>query len=128
MHRSPGIVFWSQVLASMTILVLAGCGSIAKIKRPIPSPIATEPFIHYTSPKRFNVHLEFDYPSSWIYDEERDADIVAISLKDPRFLALPTPFPPDFHPAPNDIGSVVIWVTASKPGQSPETEAEMLKQ
>jgi len=62
------------------------------------------------------------------YEKRQTADIVAIRFDDSRYLTLPTPAPPDFHPPSNDFGSILIWIVKSKPGQTPETEAKMLKQ
>jgi len=122
MNKTTNSHIWYVLLTSLTIFILSGCGLTL-------TPMAQPQYIHYTPFIWSTVHVEFDYPSSWVYNEKREAvDIVAISLKDPRFLALPTPVPPIFHPTPNDLGSVVIWVTANKPGQTPKTEVEMLKQ
>ncbi len=91
---------------------------------PLQSPTALPPYTQYTPLKGFNIHLEFDYPSSWTFSERRHV----ISLGDPRFLILPTPVPPDFHPTPNDYGSIDIWITPIQPGQTVNSEIESLKQ
>jgi len=112
---------WQFLLASIFILLLAGCELF--------TPTEPPPYIHYKPSELSNVHLEFDYPSDWIYSEKREwLRITVISLEDPRSETLPTPSPPDYHPAPNDYGYIRIWIRESKPDQTPETEVEMLKQ
>jgi len=91
---------------------------------PLQSPTATPPYIHYIPLKGFNIHLEFDYPSSWTFSERRHV----ISLGDPRFLTLPTPVPPDFHPTPHDYGGIDIWITPIQPNQTVNNGIEILRQ
>jgi hypothetical protein len=104
----------------------------------LPSPTSTPtlqeltpapPYIHYSPPEGYDIHLEFDYPSSWIYTENlKDADFLYIVLKDPRFRTLPTPPPnPDSFPK-DDFGYIAISIMPVKPGQTPDTELEFRKQ
>ena len=102
----------------------------------IPEPTSTNSvltagalgYTHYTPAKDFGIHLEFDFPSSWVFREVRDStEILTISLLDSRFLLLPTPVPSDSHPRPNDFGSVYIWTMPSEVGQTPISELEAHK-
>lgn len=105
-------------LLSAIVLLLAGCGGIA------PTPIP--PYIHYTPSKVSSVRLEFDYPSSWVITEEtKDTNFMVIGLGDPRFRTLPTS--DSFEHAPNDFGSIVIWIMPSKSYQTVEAELDLRK-
>lgn len=125
--------------------MFAGCGEVTPIITSTPPhptalpPIFTPtsqnsstvapPFIHYTPSNGFNIHLEFDYPGSWGFTEaKREAGLMFISLGDPRFRILPTPAAEDFHPIPNDFGSIDVWVKPERPGQTIETVIESHKQ
>lgn len=121
MSKTKIFYVWQILLACM----LAGC-DISTFK---PTPAELPPYTHYKPTKLSNVHLEFDYPGDWIYFEKREwMRIAFISLEDHRSETLPTPSPPDYHPAPNDYGYIRIWIREGKPGQTPETEVEMLMQ
>jgi len=73
-----------------------------------PSPTAAPPYIHYSPPKWHKVHLEFDYPGSWVLEYRYSLTIV--SLLDPRFRTLPTRAPNEAHGTPSDFGSVAILI------------------
>lgn len=144
---------WSRFLILAMLFLLVGCASlshaapqsirvsetptlsplstatagISPSKTPRRSPTAVPPYIHYDSSKRPDIHLEFDYPSSWVFGTSIEPDMVIISLGDSRFLTLPTPAYDDIHPAPNDFGNIDIWVTSLEAGQTPDTELETLK-
>ena len=122
--------------------MLAGCGAEVLTNTPtLPSPIAvplkitpapfqtpttTPEYIHYTSLKEPNIHLEFDYPGSWIFNNERPlAGAILVGLWDPRFLTLHYE---DDRPMPNDFGSVDIWVETVESGQPLDTLFESYKQ
>lgn len=144
----PTIINYSlHLLASTTILIITSCGILTPNMTPAsqlppsntPPPIITATsqlptvaipsYIHYAPSDGSNIRLEFDYPSSWICSQDlQDANFLVIGLGDPRFRTLPTAAPDDFHPTPNDFGSIVIWITPRKSGQSPETALEALKQ
>jgi len=95
----------------------------------LPLPTTAPPYIHYIPSKESNIHLEFNYPSSWTFGEEiQDADFMIIGFGDPRFRTLPAPSSDDFHPTPNDFGRVSIWITPSELSQSPDAQLESLKQ
>ena len=99
-HPHSGFV----LLPSIIMLLLTGCG----VSAPSPKP----PYIHYTPSKSSTIHLEFDYPSSWIFSEGKiqDTDFILISLGDPRFLTVPTRAPNESHGTPSDFGSVNIII------------------
>ena len=131
MNRTTSIRVWHVLLPSIAAFLLAGCGVLAVTATPIPQPpTAVPPYIHYIPSEGFNIHLEFDYPGSWTFSEDKiqGTDFIEIGLGDPRFRTLPTPLPDDFHPRPNDFGRVVIWIVPGKPGQTPDTEVESRKQ
>jgi len=91
------------------------------------SPVTNMPkYVHYKSLK---VGLEFDYPGTWLFNEMTlsETDITILSLKDPRFKTLPTPWQEEPHPIPNDYGVIDIWVSPSTPVQTPDNELEALK-
>jgi hypothetical protein len=130
----------------MTALMLVGCKTttVTSTVTPIISPTQKSstlipiltpngstatpapPYFHFTPSENSNIHLEFDYPSSWVFSEDFQ-DFQSIYLLDPRFLTLPTPSSDDYHPIPNDFGFVCIWIIPSKPGQTPATELESHK-
>lgn len=113
----------------MMVAIVYGCGKARPTDTPTPqwqpmptytfhvSPSNASEYTHYTPSEAFNIHLEFEYPSYWWLQENIDE----IVLRDPRFLTLPTPSD-DFHPTPNDLGSIYIWIMPSEPGQTPDTE------
>jgi hypothetical protein len=104
--------------------------SLAITATPIPqqTQTAVPPYIHYTPSKGSNIHVEFDYPGSWILSErQQEAGIVTISLGDSQFLTLPTPSSDEYHPRPNDFGNIDIFIFPRDPSQTPDTELELLK-
>lgn len=140
-NKLTSIHIWHTFVASLTAFLLAGCGVMAPTTTPTPDwqpmptyihyvpPSDVSEYRHYTPSESFNFHLEFDYPSYWWLQEHSDeVAILSVFLGDPRFLTLPTPSPSDFHPTPNDFGSVDIWIMPSKPDQTPDTELESHKQ
>jgi len=131
MNKTTSIHIWHFLLASVAAVMLAGCGVMASTITPTPqSPTTMPPYIHYTASEGFNIHLEFDYPGSWTFSEEMQEGglSMVVGLGNPRFRTLPTPFPEDSHPTPNDFGSVVIRIVPSQPDQTPNTKVESLKQ
>lgn len=86
----------------------------------------TSEYTHYTPSEFFHFNLEFDYPSYWLIYEDKGRP--AVYLNDPRFLTLPTPGPSNFHPTPNDFGSIFIWITPKQSEQTVETKLELHKQ
>jgi hypothetical protein len=130
MNKITGIPIWHVLLASLTMFVLAGCGITTPTFTPTLQSLTVVPsYIHYTPAEGVNIHVEFDYPGSWIFSENTQyADFIVFGLGDPRFLALPTLSPEDHHPTPSDFGDIVIWITPRKPSQTPETELSSHKQ
>jgi len=146
MNKLTKTKFSLHSLAWATTLIFAGCGILAPTIAPTrppqppspmaaiitptqPSPTATPPFVHYSPSKESSIHLEFDYPGSWIFSEEtREAGIMVISLGDPRFRTLPTSSTEDFHSLPKDFGSVNLWIFPSEPSRTLETRIDSFKQ
>ena len=92
----------------------------------LPSDVSE--YTHYTPTEAFKFQLEFDYPSYWWLEEYIDeTGSPSLLLRDPQFLALPTPFD-DMHPTPNDFGIIDIWIMYSEPGQTSDTELVSHKQ
>ena len=89
-----------------------------------PTPLYT----HYIPSKEPSIHLEFDYPSSWIFSKRIEPTIAIISLADPRFFTLPTPSADNFHLVPNDFGSVNIFIAPLKSAQTLDVLVELHKQ
>lgn len=130
-------------LLSIVALIFSGCEVASMMISPTeqaltvapllitptqPSPIAMPPYIHYTPSETSNTYLEFDYPGSWLFNEQkREAGIIIISLADPRFRTLPTPIPDYFYPTPNDYGSVDILIRSLESGQTLDTLVESHK-
>ena len=134
MNKKKKFYFWHIALVSMALFILPGCGAEISINTPTPQwqrmptysyyvpPSDVSEYTHYIPSEVFDVHLEFDYPSYWWLKENIDeTGILSILLGDPRFLTLPTPTD-DFHPTPNNFGSVNIWIMPTQPGQTPDTE------
>ena len=107
--------------------MLSSCGVISRIKSTIQSPTPIPPYLHYTPSKEFNVHLEFDYPSSWLFSEDKiqDTDILIVGLGDPRLLMVPTRAPNESHGTPSDYGRISILIQPAKPDLTLDTGAEM---
>ncbi len=131
-----------RILLSITILAtLSSCGIlISSTSTPTPDwqpfptyindiPTSTAPkYGHYTPSAKFDFHLEFDYPSNWLLTEYIDEiGLPDLFIHDPRFPTLPTPFPSDHHPTPNDFGIIYVFILPSKPGQTAESEFASLK-
>ena len=131
MNKTIRIYIWHVFLAS-TVFVLVSCSvTVPPTVLPVSqSPTPVPLYIHYTPSKGSNIHLEFDYPSSWVFSEEMQEGglLIAVGLGDPRFHSLPTPPPDGINRVPNDFGSITIWITPRQPGQNPDTELESHKQ
>lgn len=92
-----------------------------------PSPTAAPP-IHYTPSKIPNVHLEFDYPGNWFFqEEEMPYTGIYIGMAEPRVLTVPTRAPGESHGTPSDVGSVNIDIQPAKSGQTLESLIEEQK-
>ncbi|MFT3890484.1 MAG: hypothetical protein QM730_02520 [Anaerolineales bacterium] len=135
MNKSQNIQLWIIFLLGLVFVV--GCGTENSPRAPtlaksptigLPEstaiistqpPTVIAPYIHYTPPNGKNIHLEFDYPSSWVFGSDlNDKDLMTLSFGDPRFQILATPVPNDFHPTPNDFGKISITIWSVKSGQS----------
>ena len=130
MDKTIRIHIWYVLLVSMAF-ILVSCGVMVSTTLPVSqSPTPVSPYLHYTPLKESNIHLEFDYPSSWVFSEEMQEGglLTAVSLGDPRFNTLPTPPPGGLNRVPNDFGSITIWITPLQLGQTPDTELESHKQ
>lgn len=129
MNKKTSLPSRRILLISIMAAMVHGCGEARPVdastpqRQPMPTyifhipPPDTQEYTHYTPSEAFKIHLEFEYPSYWLLQENIDE----IVLRDPRYLTLPTPSD-DFHPTPNDLGSIYIWVMPSEPGQTPDTE------
>ncbi len=114
------------------MFALAGCSAVmptatpAIPASPAPSPTAAPPYIHYTPSEASNVHLEFDYPGYWYFNEGKSqyTDSFVIFLGDPRLLTVPTRAPDEPHGTPSDFGSVDIWIRPAEPGQTLDSLVE----
>lgn len=139
MSKKTVFYFWHVLLVSIALFMLSGCKA-ASTNTPtpqwqlmptptyyVPSPDVTK-YTHYAPSEAFKFHLEFDYPSYWWLQEKiSETGMLSLLLRAPQFLTLPTPSD-DGHPAPNDFGSVYIWIMPSESGQTPDTEVKSLKQ
>ena len=112
------------VLASIQVLIFAGCSIIE------PSSTVVSPYTLYVPSEASNVQLEFDYPTSWIFSEEKnqDGDTVFIGLGDPRLLIVPTRAPNESHGTPSDFGRVRILIWPIEPDQTLDILVEPHKQ
>jgi hypothetical protein len=122
---------WYALLISKAAFMLTACGVVTLTITKTPQlPTAVPPYIHYSSSETFNIHLEFDYPGSWIFSEEkiRDTDIIFVGLGDPRLLTVPTRAPNEPHGTPSDFGRVSIMIQPAKPGQTLDVLIEPYKQ
>lgn len=71
----------------------------------------------------------FDYPSSWIFRENNQYEgLIILSLFDPQINTVPTRAPNESHGTPSDFGSISLIIQLVKPGQTPDTELQFLKQ
>lgn len=139
MNKKKNFHGWHFLLASMTAFILVGCSGATSTSTPtsdwqpmptytyyVPPSNVTE-YTHYIS-KAFEIRLELDYPSYWWFEERVDeTGAPTLLLRDPRFLALPTPFD-DMHPVPNDFGYIYIWPILGETGQTPDTRVKFFKQ
>jgi len=128
MNKTNKLYIWFALLGTTIGIGLSSCGLAFSTSTPTPMPS----YIHYVPHKALNIHLEFDYPSSWILEEiTQYKDEPIISLSDPAVLSLPTRLPNavDSHPTgPQDFGTILISAQPSKPGQTPDTELDLHKQ
>jgi hypothetical protein len=134
MNKQTDFSAWHVLWTGALLLGVAGCSTLALTPTPTPvptlpivtplsSPTPAPPFIHYASSKLPNVHLEFDYPGSWYFSEEKMpyTTITIVYLADPRILSVPTRPPDEPHGTPSDVGSIAIWIEPVEPGQTLET-------
>jgi hypothetical protein len=100
------------ISAILIIFFLSACG----VSTPAP------PFLHYKPSKSSNIHIEFDYPSTWLFSEEIEyTDFIVISMGDPRISTVPTRAPNESHGTPSDLGRIVIDIQPVKSGQTLDT-------
>ena len=122
---------WHILLAIILVFILTGCGVMTLTIAPtLQSPTPAPPYIHYTPSAMSNVHLEFNYPGSWVFSEEKikDTNIIYIGMGDPRILTVPTRSPNESHGTPSDFGSVSIMIQPAKSGQTLDVLIEPYKQ
>lgn len=113
------------------MFTVTGCSVMTPTIAPTPqAPTPAPPYIHYTPSETSNVHLEFDYPSSWFFSEEKiqGTDIISIGLGDPRLLSVPTRAPDEPHGTPSDFGRVNILIQPVKSSQTLDILVEPHKQ
>jgi hypothetical protein len=124
--NKTAIHIWQTLLAGSFIFILAGCG-VSTFKSTSAAPPT---YFHYTPSDEFDVHLEFDYPSSWILSEEKFqfTDTMFVGLGDPRLLTIPTRAPDEPHGTPSDFGRIGIYVQPVKPDQTLDLLVEPHKQ
>ena len=117
MDKKPRFHVWHILLVSVIVtFTLAGCGVVTSKA----TSTALPPYLHYTPSEEFEIHLEFDYPSSWVFSEEkfRFTNNIFLGLGDPRLLTIPTRAPNEPHGRPSDFGRVGILIRLVKPGQT----------
>lgn len=125
---------WYAFLVGTLMLALASCSGVTPTAVSImltvptsPSPTAAPP-IHYTPSKIPNVHLEFDYPGNWFFqEEEMPYTGIYIGMAEPRVLTVPTRAPGESHGTPSDVGSVNIDIQLAKSDQTLESLTEEQK-
>ncbi len=130
MNKMMSLHMQHVFLTSIMLVILTACGAITPTIAPtLQPPTAAPPYIHYTPSEISNVHLEFDYPGSWIFSEDKiqGTDIISIGLGDPRLLTVPTRAPEEPHGTPSDFGSINILVQPANPGQTLDTRIEAHK-
>ena len=93
----------------LAVLILASCLGKTLNQRSSFQTIPP-PYLHYISHENSKAHIEFDYPSSWIFTEKSEHGMTTVILHDPRFLTFPTMSAESHDPIPTDIGSVVILI------------------
>ncbi|MBK8419164.1 hypothetical protein [Candidatus Villigracilis saccharophilus] len=82
------------------------------------TPTPPPPYNRYTPSKASGIHLEFDYPSSWIVSENtQDMDYIFIGLTDSQSNTVPTRSPNDPHGTPSDFRRIRI-LAVTRPGQT----------
>ena len=131
MSKTKNFYVWTVLLTSILIVTLAGCSVMTPTIAPIlQSSTPAPPYVHYTPLETSNVHLEFDYPGSWFFSEEKiqGTDIISVGLGDPRLLSVPTRTANEPHGTPSDFGRVNILIQPVKPGQSLDILVEPHKQ
>ena len=135
MNKTTSFHLWRVLLASALMFILAGCDTLTPTATPAipaspaPSPTVAPPYIHYTPSETYSVHLEFDYPGYWYFNEGKSqyTEDFDIFLGDPRLLTVPTRAPDEPHGTPSDFGSVDIWIRPVKPGQTLDSLVEEQK-
>lgn len=97
---------------------------------PVNTSTSVPQFIHYFPPETSGIRLQFDYPGSWLFSDEKigDTEIQIIGLSDPQFITLPTRAPGEAHGTPSNFGSITIWIIPGQPGQTHKSEFESHKQ
>jgi len=118
------------LLASTAMFIISSCARATTIQNSTQSLTPLPLYLHYSPSETSNIRVEFDYPSLWLFSEEKvqDTNIVIVGLGDPRFLTVPTRAPYESHGAPNDFGNLSIITQPVKPGQTPDTELQFHKQ
>jgi hypothetical protein len=138
MNKTANFYVWRFLLVSMTALMLVECNAAIETSTPTSDGQALSTYIHHIPPsdvteythyisKAFEFHLEFDYPSSWWFEERVDeVGIPSLLFEDRRFLTIPTPIVKTSHPEPNDFGYIHVW-SVPESDQTPEAKIESLK-
>jgi hypothetical protein len=126
MSKTGYIHIWQALPASFLLLLLIGCGT-STLKT---APTVPPPYLHYTPSHGFDIHIEFDYPSTWFFSEEKiqNTDYISIGLGDPRLLAVPTRTLTESHGTASDFGRVHILIEPIKPNLTLEKLVEPHKQ
>jgi PsbP-like protein len=130
MNKATNFCFGLSLLANMVLFTLVGCGVMTpSIVPTLQSPTAAPPYIHYTPAEGSNIHLEFDYPGSWVFSEElEDRDLMVIGLGDPRLLTVPTRAANEPHGTPSDFGRIRILIEPVRSNQTLDTQIQAYKQ
>ena len=131
MNKTTGSYACFAFFANAIVLMLTSCGVAMPTITPIPQlPTVVPPYVHYIPLETSNVHLEFDYPGSWLFSEEKiqDTDTIIVGLGDPRLLTVPTRAPDEPHGTPSDFGSVSIWIDPVNSNQTLDVLIEPYKQ
>lgn len=78
------------------------------------------PYIHYTPQKESNVHIEFDYPGYWYFNEGKYpyTEVYSIFLSDPLILTVPTKDPNSSNDIPSNYGRIYVRIEPIKDGQT----------
>jgi hypothetical protein len=116
------------LLAGFVLLTLGSCKSITLTDNSVSTPTTVAQFIVFDPPKDLNVHVKFNYPSSWIFSMEKQNSFgfINIGLGDPRFRSLPTPDLDNETRTINDFGNIEIWIQPTRPGQTADSELQSL--